>query len=230
LHAFAFKTASALKEWIRIRPNNAINVLDTHDGIGIMDIGPDGADANAHGLVPQAQLDQLVQDIHRNANGESLLASGAAASNLDVYQINCTYFDAMARDESRYLLARAIQLFLPGVPQIYYVGLLAGKNDMALLARTNVGRDINRHYFEPTEIASALQQPVVQTLCDLIRLRNTHSAFDGEFQLLASEADALKMRWQLGQKWIQLELSLTHGRGHIESGSKDTQTVLFRID
>ena len=44
-------------------------------------------------------------------------------------------------------IARAIQFFLPGMPQVYYVGLLAGENDMALLARTGVGRDINRHHY-----------------------------------------------------------------------------------
>ena len=32
-------------------------------------------------------------------------------------------------DDDRYLAARAIQLFARGVPQIYYVGLLAGAND-----------------------------------------------------------------------------------------------------
>ena len=32
-----------------------------------------------------------------------------------------------------YLVARAIQFFVPGIPQVYYVGLLAGTNDMELL-------------------------------------------------------------------------------------------------
>ena len=32
----------------------------------------------------------------------------------------------------RYLLARTIQLFTPGVPMIYYVGILAGSNDSAV--------------------------------------------------------------------------------------------------
>ena len=39
-----------------------------------------------------------------------------------------------------------MQFFLPGVPQVYYVGALAGENDMELLKRTNVGRDINCNY------------------------------------------------------------------------------------
>jgi hypothetical protein len=42
LHAFASQTTVALKHWIDVRPHNALTVLDTHDGIGIVDIGPEG--------------------------------------------------------------------------------------------------------------------------------------------------------------------------------------------
>ena len=45
-----------------------------------------------------------------------------------------------------------MQFFLPGVRQVYYVGALAGKNDMELLRKTNNGRDINRHYYSTAEI------------------------------------------------------------------------------
>src|SRR4029079_15486581 len=99
---------------------------------------------------------------------------------------DCTYFDACGRNAERYLAARALQLFLPGVPQIYYVGLLGGTNDMALLERTRVGRDINRHYYTRAEIEGTLSSPLVQRLCEPIRLRNSHPAFDGTFELLES--------------------------------------------
>ena len=98
----------------------------------------------------------------------------------------------------RYLLARALQFFLPGVPQVYYVGLLAGHNDMELLARSGVGRDINRHYYDEAEIASELQRPVVQQLIQLIRLRNSHPAFAGEFSSEATSPQDLTLRWQAG--------------------------------
>jgi sucrose phosphorylase len=115
LHAFNFHTAAALKRWIAVRPTNALTVLDTHDGIGIIDIGADASDRAAHpGLVPPEELDALVERIHAASGGQSRLATGAAASNLDLYQVNCTFFDAMGRDETAYLLARAIQFFLPG--------------------------------------------------------------------------------------------------------------------
>ncbi len=90
-------------------------MLDTHDGIGVIDIGADAQDRTGHpGLVSESDLDHLVQQIHANSNGESRRATGAAASNLDLYQVNCTFYDALGSDNVRYLLARAIQFFLPG--------------------------------------------------------------------------------------------------------------------
>jgi sucrose phosphorylase len=38
------------------------------------------------------------------------------------------------------------------LPQVYYVGLLVGVNDMDLLRRTGEGLDINRHYYAAQEI------------------------------------------------------------------------------
>ena len=208
LHAFATRTAVHLKEWIAIRPRNALTVLDTHDGIGVIDIGADPADrAGRPGLVPPAELDALVEFIHEQSGGDSRLATGAAASNLDLYQVNCTFYDALGRNDRAYLIARAVQLFLPGIPQIYYVGLLAGGNDLALLSSSTVGRDINRHYYEREEIMAALDRPVVADLFDLIRLRNAHPAFGGEFSLHASSAAALVMRWTLGDEAVELAVS-----------------------
>jgi sucrose phosphorylase len=212
LHAFAFRTARCLKDWIRIRPRNALTVLDTHDGIGIIDIGADAADrAGRPGLVPPQELDRLVEIIHERTRGESRRATGAAASNLDLYQVNATFYDAMGRDDSAYLLARLIQFMLPGVPQVYYVGLLAGCNDMALLARTSVGRDINRHYYTRAEIEAELRRPVVARLVELIRLRNDHPAFSGRFELGDTGAGQLLLRWIQGEHHAQLDANLANG-------------------
>jgi sucrose phosphorylase len=209
LHAVFNKTARALKHWIGIRPRNAVTVLDTHDGIGVIDIGADAHNRLANpGLVADAEIDALVERIHANSNGESRRATGGAASNLDLYQVNCSFFDALGRDDRSYLLCRAIQFFLPGVPQVYYVGLLAGGNDMALLERTNVGRDINRHYYTPDEIARAIERPVVQRLFELIRLRNTHPAFGGDFEMAESADSVLDLRWRNGKDFAHLHIDL----------------------
>jgi sucrose phosphorylase len=222
LHALHFRTASALRHWIGIRPNNALTVLDTHDGIGIIDIGADASDRADHpGLVPPAELDALVESIHANSQGQSRQATGAAASNLDLYQVNCTFYDALGRDDRAYLIARAIQFFLPGVPQVYYVGLLAGENDMALLARSNVGRDINRHHYTPAEIDAALARPVVQDLLDLIRLRNRHPAFGGQFELQGGSGSVLALRWRDGARWLALVVDLAEHSLLIEGDDGD---------
>ncbi len=210
LNTLFFGDSKALKDWVRIRPENALTVLDTHDGIGIIDIGADPADRAQHpGLLPPEQLDQLVERIHTNSKGQSQQATGAAASNLDLYQVNCTFYDALGRNDRAYLLARAIQLFLPGVPQIYYVGLLAGENDMELLARSGVGRDINRQRFSPSEIETALQKPVVRDLLQLVQLRNSCKAFNGAFTLLESSDATLHLRWVCGASKAELFINFS---------------------
>jgi sucrose phosphorylase len=229
LHAFSFGTAAYLKNWIRIRPTNAVTVLDTHDGIGIVDIGADPTDrAGRPGLVPPEQIDELVERIHAASQGQSRQATGAAASNLDLYQVNCTYFDAMGQDERRYLLARAIQFFLPGIPQVYYVGLLAGANDMTLLERTRVGRDINRHYYDRAEIDAELKRPVVADLVRLMKLRNEHPAFGGTFELLDSVATTLHMRWTNGDSVAELSVALDSADYSLTySGDGPTHSLAF---
>jgi len=222
LHAFTSGTARYLKEWIAIRPSNCLTVLDTHDGIGIIDIGADSHDpANLPGLVPDEGIDQLVRQIHANSGGDSLRATGAAASNLDLYQVNCTFFDAVARDERRYLLCRAIQFLLPGIPQVYYVGLLAGCNDMALLSRTGVGRDINRHHYTRAEIDAALGRRVVADLLALIRLRNTHPAFEGSFELLPCAPEVLQLRWHKAGAEVVLRVSMATADHHLSVSATD---------
>ncbi len=218
LHALFNGTAAPLKRWIGLRPANALTVLDTHDGIGIIDIGADATDRAARpGLVPPAELDALVERIHANSQGQSRQATGAAASNLDLYQVNCTFYDALGRDDEAYLAARAIQFFLPGVPQVYYVGLLAGENDMALLKASGVGRDINRHHYTPGEITAAMSKPVVQRLCDLIRLRNTHPAFNGRFEVLDSADGELALRWQHEGRSATLRVDLKARRAVVDA-------------
>ncbi len=212
LHAIFNHTARYLKQWLEISPRNAITVLDTHDGIGVIDIGADKADPKDRpGLVPSNELDAVVERIHSNSNGQSRLATGAAASNLDLYQVNCTFYDALGRSDTDYLLARAIQFFAPGVPQVYYVGLLAGENDMELLAKSGIGRDINRHFYTSDEVKRAIERPVVQALFDLIRFRNRHPAFDGSFSMPGTRDSVIALRWDNGDDWAMLEVDFASG-------------------
>ena len=222
LHAIFNHTGRYLKQWLEISPRNAVTVLDTHDGIGMIDIGSDGDDPqNRCGILPLEELDALIENIHAKSNGQSRLASGAAASNLDLYQINCTFYDALGRNDGDYLLARAIQFFAPGVPQVYYVGLLAGENDMSLLAKSGVGRDINRHFYTSDEIGQAIQRPVVQSLFEMIRFRNCHPAFEGLFSMPETPDSAITLRWDNGDDWAMLEADFTSGSYSISSSPVD---------
>ena len=208
LHAIFNSDSQPLAKWLSISPRNAVTVLDTHDGIGVIDVGADDIDGTP-GLLAPEEIDNLVETIHLRSGGQSKKATGAAANNLDLYQVNCTFLDALGGREDEYLIARAIQFFAPGIPQVYYVGLLGGTNDMELLARTGVGRDINRHYYTDDEIETALQQPMVKQLIDLIRLRNTHPAFEGEFHVEAPTESLIEMGWKQDENWIKLSVDLS---------------------
>jgi len=176
-----------LHRWLTLRPHNVVTVLDTHDGIGVIDVGANAGHGDAEhpgpGLLPAERIDALVTSIHASTGGVSRRATGAAASNVDLYQVNTTYLDALGGDVEAMLAARALQLVLPGTPQLYYVGLLMGRNDEALLASTGVGRDVNRHRYTSEEVTAALASPAVQRLLTLVELRRSHPAFEGEWWL-----------------------------------------------
>ncbi len=205
LHTLFTQDVQPLINWLKISPRNCITVLDTHDGIGIIDVGP--VDGKA-GLLKSTEIDHLVKTIHHNSKNQSLQATGEAASNVDLYQVNCTYYDALAQNEYDYLLARAIQFFSPGIPQVYYAGLLAETNDMSLLRQTNVGRDINRPYLSSEKIAQALKKPMVKALIRLIKLRNSSNAFSGKFTIDTKQS-LLIMSWKNGENSANLTINFT---------------------
>ncbi len=216
LHTLYSRDARHLKRWLQISPRNAVTVLDTHDGIGVLDVGPTrDKEADLAGLLPSEEINALVETIHERSHGASRRATGAAANNLDLYQVNCTFYDALGRRDDEYLIARALQFFAPGVPQVYYGGLLAGSNDLDLLRRTGVGRDINRHYYTRAELNDQVQRPVVRSLFDLIRFRNTHPAFGGEFHLLPCDDTSIQIEWRCDAAWARLSVDLERMAGSI---------------
>jgi sucrose phosphorylase len=91
------------------------------------------------------------------------------------------------------------------------VGALAGRNDVDLLQRTGVGRDINRHHYSAEEIASELERPVVRALMALCAFRSTLPVFDGEFAF-ALEDGVLTMSWRAGEDEAQLSVDLLSHR------------------
>ena len=207
LHALYERHTAPLGHWLELRPRNAVTVLDTHDGIGIGDVAADPG-SGAPGLLPRDAVDAIVATIHERSRGGSRLASGSAARNVDDCQVNCTFYDALGRRDDEYFVARAIQCFTPGIPQIYYVGLLAGTNDLDLLRRTGIGRDINRRYYSPSALVQALDQPLVQRLLGLLRLRNTHPAFAGRFDVDVRSSTGLVLSWAHDRAHARLDVDL----------------------
>jgi sucrose phosphorylase len=134
-------------------------------------------------LLQGEEIERTKEDIFKYGANVKKIYNTAAYNNLDIYQVNCSYYSALGDDDYAYLLARAVQFFAPGIPQVYYVGLLAGRNDLKLLEETKVGRNINRHYFTLEEIEDEVKRPVVQKLIQLMEFRNSHKAFDGTFEM-----------------------------------------------
>jgi len=210
LYAWYGKDFSPLKNWLRICPRNQFTTLDTHDGIGVVD---------AADLLTPEQTDFTVEKLYSRGSNVKKKYSTSEYQNLDIYQINCTYYSALGEDDDAYIMARAIQFFAPGTPQVYYVGLLAGRNDLDLVERTRQGRDINRHDYIPEEIASEVARPVVERLKQLLLLRRSSPAFSGRFELVQSPPGRLVLEWRGADETARLEADL------------DTSTCLIsRID
>lgn len=225
LYTLYSKNAIRLKQWLAISPRNCFTVLDTHDGIGVADVASvDGKP----GILSDTEIDELVNNIHKNSNGTSKKATGNAASNLDIYQVNCSFYDALGRNDEAYIMARAIQFFCPGIPQVYYGGLLASENDMELLETTKVGRDINRPFYAFDEIENSLKKPVVQCLLRLIAFRNSHSSFNGKFYMMEGEEGHLQMRWRNGQHWSELNINFNLMKMEITYSDKSLSTQLYK--
>lgn len=158
-----------LAKWLQMSPMKQFTTLDTHDGIGVVDVKD---------ILTDEEIVYTSNELYKIGANVKRKYSSAEYNNLDIYQINSTYYSALGDDDKKYFMARLIQAFAPGIPQIYYVGLLAGKNDLELLEATKEGRNINRHYYSNEEIAKEIERPVVKALINLFTYRNQSEAFD----------------------------------------------------
>lgn len=205
-----------LKAWLRMCPQQQVTVLDTHDGICIPDV---------EDILPRYHIEAIIQNVSSRSADPILRRSAANTHSVGaIYQLTCTFYEALQCNDDAYIAARAIQLFAPGIPQIYYVGLLAGQNDTALMAQTGEARDINRHYYTLDEAAAALEQPVVRRLLTLMRLRHSHPAFGGGFELHSSNDSSLSMGWRKGEHACHLFVDLnfrTVTVTHTEEGREE---------
>jgi sucrose phosphorylase len=213
-------TARNLKHWLSVCPRHQFTTLDTHDGIGVVDV---------RDLMSDEELERTQENVYNRGANVKRIYNTAKYQNLDVYQINCTYYSALGEDDEAYLLARAVQFFTPGIPQIYYVGALAGRNDIELVEKTKLGRNINRHDYGLEEIRKEVQRPVVQRLFELIRFRNDCAAFDGEYELLPCDDNRLEIRWSGGGEEATLRADLAERSFVIEHSRAGEETKELRF-
>ena len=206
----ALETGSAkhLADHLARSPERQFTMLDCHDGIPVR---PDLDEI----LRPREML-RLADLVERQGgNANRILSDAHADGGVDVHQLNCTYYSALDRDDDRYVAARAIQLFARGVPQVYYVGLLAGENDHQAVTESGDGRSINRHDYTVSEVEAAIRRPVVRRILDLVRLRNVEPAFSGRLDVTTVDPATLRLTWSLGADDCQLEVDLRSGRAAI---------------
>ncbi len=201
LHTLYHHTNQKLINWLNICPHKQFTTLDTHDGIGVVDVAD---------LLTPEEIDRTIAGLYEKGSNVKQIYSGPDYQNLDIYQVNCTYYSALECNDDSYLAARTIQFFTPGIPQVYYVGLLAGENDIELVEQTKLGRNINRHNYSLEEIQKEFQRPVVQRLLRLMEFRNSYPAFDGEFQVEDSPEDRLVLTWKYQKYHTTAEIDLNN--------------------
>ncbi len=202
LYAWYGRDFSPLKHWLSICPRKQFTTLDTHDGIGVVD---------AADLLSKEQTDFTVDKLYAQGSNVKRKYSSSEYQNLDIYQINCTYYSALGENDDAYIAARAIQFFAPGTPQIYYVGMLAGRNDLELVEKTRNGRDINRHNYSSVGIDAESGREVVKRLKKLMQFRMKCGAFNGTFSILPTEdKQKLCLQWADDSESAILDVDLSN--------------------
>ena len=203
----------ALLHWISDicdRGLQTINMLGSHDGIPVLDLkGKQVNGTYRPGLLSDEQIEATIERIIERG-GLTKNLYDADGKKIDYYQVNATFYSALGEDDQKLLLARAIQMFMPGVPQVWYLDLFAGTNDYAAAerGRTAGHKEINRTTLKIIDIETGLQRPVVLDQLKLIRLRNTSPAFNGEMKVIETEAGLLHISWQHPEASVRLKADL----------------------
>lgn len=210
---------------IRTRGIHTVNMLGCHDGIPVLDL--DGVEAETGyrpGLLENAEIEAIIDRVLKRG-GRVKNLFGADGKKIAYYQVNATFFSALGEDEQKLRLARAIQLFMPGIPQVWYLDLFAGKNDYAAADRGGPAshKEINRTTLSNLKVDEKLKTAVVLDQLEMMRLRNTAAAFNGTLQIADTPPNELEMTWSHEDDTIALKANLeNHGFtiSHTSAGGK----------
>lgn len=174
---------------------NVVNMLGCHDGIPLLDL---------KGLLSDDEIGSLI---------DLIVSRGGYVKDLHgkknmYYQVNAAYYSALGEDDKKLLFARAIQLFMPGKPQIWYLDLFAGKNDHEAVRRAGFGghKEINRTDLSADQVSAALSSDVVQKQIELLKIRSSHPAFNSNSQVTVKcTGTKITLSWDHNDEHIALE-------------------------
>lgn len=210
IDAIEHKRGNYLAAWakeVAEKKISTVNMLGCHDGIPLLDL---------KGLLPEKDIQSLI---------DLIVSRGGMVKNLHgqknlYYQVNATYYSALGESDQKLLLARAIQMFMPGKPQIWYLDLFAGKNDHEAVERAGESghKEINRTNLSKEDIAEGLKREVVQKQLELIRMRNTLKAFSEDADVkIFCEDSSLSICWENGESFARLRVNFENGTYTIET-------------
>lgn len=209
LDAFESQDGSYLKKWAdelfekRIK---TVNMLGCHDGIPLLDL---------KGLLPDSRIEELIGIIV----GRGGLIKNLHGQKNIYYQVNSTFYSALGENDRRLVLSRAIQVFMPGKPQVWYLDLFAGKND--LKAAKFGHKEINRTNLGSRDVSEGLKKGIVADQISLLRFRNASKAFaEGAAFSMDSSGTTIKMAWKGSDEQATLTADLATSSFTIESNGE----------
>ncbi|WP_341226099.1 hypothetical protein [uncultured Arcticibacterium sp.] len=215
IHAIEKGSNTAIIKWAKeiiTKGYKTVNMLGCHDGIPVLDLK--GKEVNGiynKGLLEDTEIESIMSTIMERGGRVKNLYD-PAGNKISYYQINATFYSALGEDDRKMLLARAIQLFMPGIPQVWYLDIFAGKNDYAAADKGGSGghKEINRTNLSNADIEQGLQKDIVKNQLEIIRLRNTSEAFSGEATINDATENIIDILWKNGAETAHLIADLQH--------------------
>ncbi|MEN8776850.1 MAG: glycosidase [Polaribacter sp.] len=214
IHTLEKASNKALLTWVNEiveKKHKTVNMLGCHDGIPVLDLKGKKVNGKYNkGLLEDNEIETIMDTIIKRGGRVKNLYD-PSGKKISYYQVNATFFSALGEDEKKLLLARAIQLFMPGIPQVWYLDLFAGKNNYKAADKGGSGghKEINRTTLSNSDIEEGLQKPIVQNQLKLMRLRNTSKAFSGSLNINNSKENELDISWKNNQDFAHLKANLT---------------------
>lgn len=232
IHTLEKGSNIALLKWateIKEKGYQTVNMLGCHDGIPVLDLKGKELNGIYHkGLLTDEEIEFVMETIlERGGKVKNLY--DATGNKISYYQINATFFSALGENENKLVLARALQLFMPGIPQVWYLDLFAGKNnnEAANKGGSSSHKEINRTSLNVSEIENGLKRKVVANQLQLMRLRNTSKAFLGKMTIHDSLEKEISISWTNENCIAKLEANLIDFSFKVSHSENDISTELI---